>query len=429
MGVVEEIKSFLRTSADVANKVDSVNTRSIARGASEQSFNFSALIDETIPLDRASALMRQTDRLYASWTQIYLSAVGCIDLNYIKNPKQFIAKYQPRFNLEAAEDEYECCDPELRDHLYGDSELFFAMESAGCTYLLVVAPGEKPSYALYASMESAREEHLAGYNLKGLSGRKTYSFMEAEAGDIVDAALDAAIRSGASAQLQDTSRIQGPRMSDSDVKKLNEMQPYVIELKLLASKGDSSFSQYITFSVGVKTIMHLGRQEVIAKNLVYVLRNKNPMFNFIRWTTGEISLMKDLILHLDDINFDIANKTDRTGKFIASLKKLKKKGVKAGVGFGINRLAPFATLAISSSTYEEVKNKYGYDLKNMTFAKKIMDELFLMSFIILDDITQTIDILVDGQYDFQTYSLEQLDREVNMNSSKLSKELLSMLGA
>ena len=69
-------------------------------------------------------------------------------------------------------------------------------------------------------------------------------------------------------------------------------------------------------------------------------------------------------------------------------------------------------------------------LKAYTYkqAKKIMDELFLMCFIILDDTSATIDMMVDGSNTFQTYSLDTLEREVAMNSSKLGKELTRMLG-
>ena len=131
---------------------------------------------------------------------------------------------------------------------------------------------------------------------------------------------------------------------------------------------------------------------------------------------------------MDDINFDIANKNDKTGKFISSLKKMRKKYLKVGT-FGVNRMAPMATIVISSSTYQDVKNSYGYDLKNITFAKKIMEELFLMCFLIIDDVNHTVDLLVDGQQDFQTYSLDMLEREVTMNSNKLGKELTRMLGS
>ena len=219
-----------------------------------------------------------------------------------------------------------------------------------------------------------------------------------------------------------------PKMSESDAKRMNDMQPYTIDLKLLASKGDTSFSQWVNFMVGVKAYTHLASSNALIKNIVYVLKNKNPTFNFIRWTTGEISLMKDIILHLNDINFDVANKTDRTGKFINSLKKLKKKYVKVGT-FGVNKIAPFATIVISSATYRCIRDEFGFDLKNPTFSHKLMSELFLMAFVIIDDVNHTVDMLVDGQSDYQTYSLEMLEREVTMNSNKLGKELTRMLGS
>lgn len=75
-------------------------------------------------------------------------------------------------------------------------------------------------------------------------------------------------------------------------------------------------------------------------------------------------------------------------------------------------------------------NNYGFDLKNVTFAEKVMKELFLMGFIIVDETTQTIDMILDGSTNgFQTYSLETLQREVTMNSNKLGQELSRMLGS
>ena len=52
-----------------------------------------------------------------------------------------------------------------------------------------------------------------------------------------------------------------------------------------------------------------------------------------------------------------------------------------------------------------------------------------MCLIVVDDVNHTVDLLVDGQQDFQTYSLDTLEREVTMNSNKLGKELTRMLGS
>ena len=97
MDIIENIKSVLRAAADLGDKFDKFNVKSVARGANDQSFQFPCLIDDTVPVEFATTITKNLDRLYASWTQIYLSSIGFIDLNYIKNPKQFVAKYQPKF--------------------------------------------------------------------------------------------------------------------------------------------------------------------------------------------------------------------------------------------------------------------------------------------------------------------------------------------
>ena len=437
--IIDSIKSLLRTAADVGDKYSKFNTKSVARGAAEQSFLFPVLMDDTVPVDLASTVARNLDRVYASWTQIYLSSIGFIDLNYIKNPKQFIAKYQPKFQMESAETEdflTEACESydESLYNLYGDSEMLFS-ESVGDTQVnALITPGGAARRSMMEAQKKAMRPYLEGINRKGLNDSFNQKpFTEAsDDEDIFTGLLNNTARN--EMQKQNNERLKAerdarsPKMNESDCKHINDMQPYTIDLKLLASKGDSSFSQWVNFTVGVKAYMHLANSDMLAKNILYILKNKNPLFNFIRWTTGEISLMKDIILHLNDINFDVANKTDRTGKFINSLKRLKKKYVKVGT-FGVNKIAPFATIVISSATYRYIRDEFGFDLKNPVFSHKIMDELFLMCFVIIDDVNHTVDMLVDGQSDYQTYSLEMLEREVTMNSNKLGKELTRMLGS
>lgn len=430
MGIIDEIKGFFRTGAEIGDKFDKFNTRSIARGALEQSFIFPCLMDANIPVDMSGTLAQHLDRTYASWTQIYLSSVGLIDLNYIKNPRQFVAKYQPKGLMieNADEEDLTTCEECLKDYAYGDEEMLFAEDGLHKVALFTPLPNAPGS--IRKQVVELCKPTLSMYNTRPVGRAVMY---EAPGDDPMNNLQQVLANQKRDADIRNQTAIlkidpRAPRMTDSDVKKLNDMQPYALELKLLATKGDSSFSEWVNFTVGVKTHMHLCDTGRLEANIVDVLRNRNPVFNFIRWTTGELSLVKDIILHLDDINFDVANKSDRTGKFISSLKALKKKYVKVGLN-GVNRIAPFATIAISSNTYHDIKESYGYDLKNMAFAKKVMNELFLMCFIIIDDATHTYDILVDGQHDFQTYSLETLEREVSMKSSKLSKELTRMLGS
>lgn len=419
--LTDDIKLALRTVANAGDKLDKASRKSFARGANEQTFQFPCLVSSSTPVPMAATMVRNLDPLYASFVQIYLSANGIVDLNYIKNPRQFIAQYQSQFNLESVEDD-EMIDEfeEAYSDFIGAGHALYATEDGKIAMAFTegtITP--KISKDLLDGMQTVHSI----YNTRPIMEAK-----EDLKRDILDNYLqskDAAIDKDA---LNATREVTAPRISERDIKKINDMKPYVLELKLLATKGDSALSEYVTYNVGVKTTCHLGKSDVMIQNIVYVLKNRDPMFNFIRWTTGELSLLKDLVLNINDIHFNIANRYDPTGRFISTLKRMKKKPVKI-TSSGLSKVVPFATMVITSYEYNVILNQYGFDLKNITFAKKVMDELYLMCFIIMDEGTQTVDMLLDGSTTgFQTYSLDILEKETSVNSSKLSKELTRMLG-
>lgn len=50
-----------------------------------------------------------------------------------------------------------------------------------------------------------------------------------------------------------------------------------------------------------------------------------------------------------------------------------------------------------------------------------------MSFMIIDEGSNTVNILYDGDSTFQTYALETLERENSLNSNKLGREIGRMI--
>ena len=100
MGIVKDIvdtgKEIFRNISNADDKINKVNKKSFARGANDQTFQFPCIISDSIPIDMASTITRNLDRVYASFVQIYLSANGVVDLNYIRNPRQFVQQYTPK---------------------------------------------------------------------------------------------------------------------------------------------------------------------------------------------------------------------------------------------------------------------------------------------------------------------------------------------
>lgn len=216
-------------------------------------------------------------------------------------------------------------------------------------------------------------------------------------------------------------------LKDNDVKKSNDLQPYTMQVRLMAINDKDEFVQFMDFIVGVKVVLHAIKSDEMIINLQNALQNNGVLFNFIRWTTGEKSLFKDLILRINDVKIDVANKSRGTSPWWMTLKRLKETSRAEAAFFKKTQLVPQSTIVISGFDADSIEKTYGYNLRNPKFAIKLMKSLFLMNFIIVDEGTRTLDILYDGETAYQTYALETLEREVTMNSNKIGKELTRMI--
>ena len=217
-------------------------------------------------------------------------------------------------------------------------------------------------------------------------------------------------------------------MKDSDVKKANEMQPYTMQVRLMAINNHNEFVQFMDFIIGIKVNLHLIKSEEMIINLQRTVDNKSSkLFNFIRWTTGEKSLFKDLLLGVNDTKLDVANKSRGSSPWWVTLKRLRETARARNLIFNTRGVIPQSTIAISQYEVDAIKERYGYDLANPQFGVRVMNALFLMCFIIVDEGTRTVNILYDGSKSYQTYALETLEREVTMSSNKIGKELTRMI--
>ena len=219
--------------------------------------------------------------------------------------------------------------------------------------------------------------------------------------------------------------INAPKLTDSDAQKANDMMPYGVEVKLMAINGDQEFVNYMTFIVGVKAVLHPIDSDDMTTNIIRTLTNSSNVFNFIRWTTGEISFFKDFLFNVKNIRDDVRGKSTTGNPYFAALRRAKNAGVSVSK-LGVNKMIPNATVIITDSECEFLKSK-GFDLTNPRIAKILISKLFLMTFVILDEASRVISILYDGSDDFQVFSIESLEKDVAMSSSKLSKEIGRMI--
>lgn len=440
MSIVDEISSAMRKGPELINKTNQIkiNRKSVAKGARDSTFQFPCLIDKSIEVSMANTVARTLERVYAAWTQTWLSMNSMIDITVDPTPLSYLKRMHQNMAIEAASDaiedltldESEIATYEQR--LYdGSCRLYMTEDKKYGVFFNLADPGVGN---LMKSNKELLKEHMSDFDLKPVDIYTEALSDGTTVGDMANAILDGTRQQRDDerrlADLKATSLAQrsSPKLTDRDIKRSNDLVPFGIEVRLLAVNDKKEFVQYIDFIIGIKTVLHLIDTDDMIDNIVRALQNKNVMFKLLRWTTGEISLAKDIILNLNNIRQDAtANGRNNKSPFFASLKKLKNRKLGIHSLTVPHAIIPNATIVISIDQVLEIKDKYGIDLKDAKTAERLIDALFLMGFIILDEGTDTMMAMYDSDKSFHTYSMDTLQRENTLSSNKLGNEIGRMI--
>lgn len=207
----------------------------------------------------------------------------------------------------------------------------------------------------------------------------------------------------------------------NDVKKANELQPTFIKVTIKRSVRDTrTFNEY-NIIIGVKATLHLAKSQEYITNLVDACEYKGNLFRFIKWTTGEISFLKDYVLRMDEFSKEISGTVTNQSHWWEALKRRSREAKMSKVK--TNRLLPNATFVFTMDEAEFIKANFGYDLLNKTVAKRLMKEYFLLGYVVLDMPNEVAHILYDGQKDFQLMTFKNMERE-GANAERQFKEIL-----
>lgn len=432
LSIVDEIRKAIKygsqTVAGASKEASKYTRKSIARGANDATIQFPCLVSRSCPIDMANSCMRLLDRTYAEFVKIYFSMNNTIDISVDPTPAHYLRKYHQNLSLESK-------DSPIKD----DTEVYVSEDKNVC---VTYEPTLKGYFGIKEENARQLKPVLSQYDLKPFPGmaleapyrgdddlvrlpKNTQETLLANALAKSQKEDEASIRNRMSTAASIGKNVNAPKLTDSDAQKANDMMPYGVEIRLMAINGDQEFVNYMTFIVGVKAVLHPIDSDDMTTNIIRTLTNSSNVFNFVRWTTGEISFFKDFLFNVKNIRDDVRGRSNSGNPYFSALRRAKNAGVSIS-NLGVHKMIPNATVIITDSECEYLKSR-GYDLSNPKIAKILINKLFLMTFVILDEASRTISILYDGSDDFQVYSIESLEKDVAMSSSKLSKEIGRMI--
>ena len=201
-------------------------------------------------------------------------------------------------------------------------------------------------------------------------------------------------------------------MTDTDVKKANELQPTVVEIKFVSTATGEPIDA--NAFIGIKTKLYAADSMDIVNHVVSKRGNKLSLYNFIKATSGEIDFWRDFIFALKKAKVDAISSSKR-----GSSSKLWKVLERRSIASKLNRLlssrndaTAITTLMVSMYEVEYLRKNNDIDLLDSRVARQLLDEYNLIGIAVVDDSTESVRFIFDtGDDEYEVYSFGSLKKE------------------
>lgn len=452
-----EIKDAIETIADLKAEFAEAGVystkRSISASAMEGTANFPVLVEDSISIDDGILISRAAEKKYASFLLTVLTMDPYLEVEKGQTPSASAYLKQFHQNMRVK-------DPVKGVHLDLGQFLKESYEGNDMDYSLMESEAFKMAYTIYEGVtKSVPQDRNIELNYTveevtsqdSLNERFRTSMPTMEAKGVTSVKLDTQggnVRFENPAYVNQTLvNVNNPKdsgapmpktsvrdrgtqwkpLTDNDCKKANDLVPTLLHVRVYPiDKYTREELTPIDFIMGVKATLHPIPLSELSRMVVTGMRNEDMLFNFIRWTTGEIKFFKDFVFAIDSLKMDAKD----TGRDVTGWRpalKRRKNMSKAKLRFSKNSIMPNATMVVSQAGIDYIKDTYGYDLSDERIVKRMMDIYFLLGFVSVNTVNQRATFRFDGIDSTDAYTFDTLRRE-NQNDDKAFKNMMKMLG-
>lgn len=200
------------------------------------------------------------------------------------------------------------------------------------------------------------------------------------------------------------------KIDQPEIKKANEMVPSIMVVRFRSGEHNEAVGEAV---IGVKVKLIYVNQADMIDRIILKSGDQNRLFEFLKATTGEISMFKDFMFALDRAKLDIFSKSAKSSP-IWKLLERRANVSRTNSFFNNNNGAgtAIATLLVSQDTMDILKKEHNFNQRNTSKLINIMTDYSAMGFIITNDVTEKVQMLFDdNDLSFETLSYSSLERE------------------
>ena len=464
--IFETLKDGIRIAGDVVNpkSVRVRNSRSLARATSGLTLAFPVICTNTLPIETASMVAKAIERRNVSMLQMAFSAYN---ITNAKDAVEHIAKFHQNLNLSKMDldkfmdamemlDESSYIYPEDKRAIIEDCKrnLNFVLSNSISEHSLLEY-AEVNKYGRSVVVKEVRKPERVGGgeysdddienaaydddpansigkdNARFYLNRKDREDQEnrrAERDRQSAAAKNAIDRQKNAIDAQNAERQQLTAMlMQSDVKKANEMQPTMMLVNFYVNDKDRDLNVAQQFVCGVKSKLYAVDSNDILNKIITKNVDSDVLLKLVKVSTREISFVKDFLLGLDEARLDALSKS-RKGSGSRIFKALERRAIKGKIRRSLrleNSAKAISSLVISAEEAEELKKYENIDIYQPRTIVPIMEKLNLLYFVVVDTTSESVNIITDGETEYETYSFTSLERESGDNNYKKIVNLIT----
>ena len=393
---------------------------SISKRASEGTLQFPVLISSSIDIETAQNISKALERNYSTFAQIAFSHAPTDNWNKNWTASDYIKNFHQNTGVKMNRHDIRDALNNIMDsyNVYEDDHIIIFEATYNSATTNINAHNKEQ---LFDVMEHLRHDILNNkyipkteviYNFKDNKLNQKYNNIVTEA--------------NAPVPMNKNIDMSKDILKDNDVKKSNELVSTTLHVRIRLVNKDDEDMGVVDFIVGIKCILHPIKSDDMITNVVNACRNNDSVFNFLRWTTGEISFFKDFLLNTKEIKSDVVGHKMGSSPWWLALKRRKSLARFKDTAIIGKQILPNATIVISAEEVEYIKSEYGYDLYNPIFFNKVMNQYFLLGFVIVDSSSQIAHFLFEDQENFQTVTFSALEKS-SVNDERKFKEMLKVV--
>ena len=400
--------------------------KSISRMAMDGIADFPVVVEDTLSVEEGMMIARSLEKRFASFLMVVMSMDPTFDMS---KDGTTMADYLKQFHQNMNVDGDIIGGAKLSLESVSTEKLLNVAESLGVEYSMFVDEAVGILHTIYEGVNS----HFVNKEAAKLNFTIEEVTESAVLNDVGKVVLEAGkLTPGPSTKFDNKNSDPKQRqpLVNAEFKKANDVVPTLLHVRVFPKGTDQK--EPIDFIIGVHASLHPISQSDMVLNLVRGLRNEDKFFNFIRWTTGETKFFRDFLFGLDQMKID-ATTSSGSSNALFSVGRKRKALSTIKNRFTKESLMPNMTTVVSTDCLARLKDEYGYDINmnagatQMALIRKMMNTYFMFGFVIVDPGLQRVNIFVDGDSRFESYTYANLQREGTVNDKQF-KEMMKMLG-